>query len=170
MILDMSKELLVIPLNAEILSRTPTEAVELIMHLLERVTKLEAQNRELLAQNAVFEKRIAGLKFKLNLKSTNSNKPPSSSSDSPFDKKQRVSREKEENEKWARKGYERKRLDPTDARNVRLRACSCGCTNHMGIEPYYNASSSNATLRSDTRCGAAGVSESYRRNVMGNEW
>lgn len=136
----MSKELLEIPLNAEILSRTPREAVALIMHLLERVTKLEAQNRELLAQNrellaqnAVFEKRIVELESRLNRKSTNSNKPPSS--DSPFDKKQRAPREKEE--KGTRKGYERKRLEPTETQNVMPGACSCGCTNHVGIKPYY---------------------------------
>ena len=129
----MSKELLEIPLNAKILSQTPPEVVELIKHLLERVTKLEAQNRELLAQNAVFEKRIVELESRLNRKSTNSNKPPSS--DSPFDKKQRVSREKEE--KGTRKGYERKRLEPSETQNLMPGACLCGCTNHVRIEPYY---------------------------------
>jgi len=78
----MSKGLIEISLDAEILSRTPSEAIALILHLLERVSKLEAQNTIHVAQNASLEKRIIELATKLNWKSTNSNKPPSS--DSPF--------------------------------------------------------------------------------------
>jgi len=72
----MSKELLEIPLTAEILSRTPPEALALILNLLERVEQLDAQNKVLLAQNAALEKRITELETRLNRKSTDSNKPP----------------------------------------------------------------------------------------------
>jgi len=138
----MSKELLEVPLNAEILSRMPPEAVDIAMHLLERVTKLETQNTELIARNATLMaqneelgKRIEELESKLNRKSTNSNKPPSS--DSPFEKKPRAPREKKEKQKRSPEGYKRKRLEPTDTQNVMPGACKCGSTNHEGVEPYY---------------------------------
>ena len=72
-----------IPLSADVLSGTPPEAIAFILHLLERVERLEAQNAELIAQNAKLseqnaglEKRVAELETRLNRKSTNSNKPP----------------------------------------------------------------------------------------------
>ena len=93
-ILDMSKGLLEIPLNEEILSRTPPEAIALILHLLERVSKLEAQN-------AALEKRIVELEARVNRKSSNSNNPPSS--DSPYENKTRFSSDNP-NEKRDRRG------------------------------------------------------------------
>jgi len=48
----MSSGLSEIPLSAEVLGRTPPEAIALIVYLLERVERLEAQNAELIAQNA----------------------------------------------------------------------------------------------------------------------
>lgn len=52
-----------LPLSAEVLSRTPDEVIRLLVSLLERIEKLEAENRELKAQ--------------LRLNSLNSSKPPS---------------------------------------------------------------------------------------------
>ena len=54
----MFKDLLEIPLDAEILSRTPPEVIELILNLLERVSKLEAQNAELVAQNTMLLRSV----------------------------------------------------------------------------------------------------------------
>jgi transposase len=137
----MFKGLLEIPLDAEILSRTPPEVIELILNLLERVSKLEAQNAELVAQNAMLlrqnallEKRIVELESRLNRKSTNSNKPPSS--DSPFEKKQRNSGEKEKR-KRNRQGYGRKRLEPTETHDVMPVKCSCGSACHGEPVPFY---------------------------------
>ena len=123
----MSNGLIEIPLNAEILSRTPPEAIALILNLLERVEKLEAQN-------AALEKRIVELEARLNRKSTNSNKPPSS--DSPFENKQRESRKVAKKQR-KRNGYARKRLEPTETYHVMPGQCICGNTNHMELNPYY---------------------------------
>jgi tetratricopeptide (TPR) repeat protein len=62
-----------IPLSAEVLSRTPPEAIDLIVLLLRQVAALQAQVEALQA-------RIAALEAQLNKNSANSNKPPSSDS------------------------------------------------------------------------------------------
>ena len=131
----MSKGLLEIPLDAEILSRTPPEAIALILHLLERVAKLEAQTAALVAQNAALEKRVVELETKLNRKSSNSNKPPSS--DSPFSTKPKpeCSRDKKSREK--RKGYSRQSLTPTETHYVMPVSCSCGSERLGEPSPYY---------------------------------
>ena len=125
-IVDMSSIKREIPLNAEILSRTPPEAIALILHLLERVEKLEAQN-------AVFEKRIVELETKLNRTSTNSNKPPSS--DSPYGSRLQIQRETKP--RGSRKGYSRQRLEPTVTHHILPGRCTCGSTNHVEPKPYY---------------------------------
>ena len=86
------------------------------------------------AQNAVLEKRIIELENRLNRKSTNSNKPPSS--DSPFKNKSRVSNE-EAKGCGKRQGYGRKRLEPTETHHVMPGRCTCGSAKHGEAEPYY---------------------------------
>ena len=131
----MSKGLLEIPLTAEILSRTPPEALALILNLLERVERLEAQNAALIAQNVALEKRIAELESRLNRKSTNSNKPPSS--DSPYVIKPRGTGVEKEKPNRERRGYARKRLEPTVTLHVLPGPCRCGCIEHETPKPYY---------------------------------
>ena len=130
-----------IPLTEEVLRGTPGEAIELIMYLLERVTKLEAENAEIKKENAAFagrnaalEKRVIELERRVNLRSTNSNKPPSS--DNPF--KPRAEGKVEAKEGQKRQGYGRKRLEPTETHHVMPVRCSiCGCTEHGEVKPYY---------------------------------
>ena len=131
-----------IPLSAEVLGRTPPEAIALIVYLLERVERLEAQNAELIAQNAklaeqnaALEKRIVELETRLNRKSTNSNKPPSS--DSPFVNKPQSSNNKGAKPAGNRRGYGRKRLEPTKIHHVMPGTCECGSTKHGEPEAYY---------------------------------
>ena len=52
-----------LPLSAEVVERTPPEVIRLLVQLLDRIEKLEAENRE--------------LKARLGLNSSNSSKPPS---------------------------------------------------------------------------------------------
>src|SRR3954454_6578413 len=52
-----------LPLDADILARTPSEVLRLLAELLDRIEKLEAENRD--------------LKARLGLNSSNSSKPPS---------------------------------------------------------------------------------------------
>src|SRR5206468_4188283 len=52
-----------LPLDADLLARTPSEVLRLLAELLDRVEQLEAENRD--------------LKARLGLNSTNSSKPPS---------------------------------------------------------------------------------------------
>src|SRR5262245_59030946 len=61
-----------LPLSPDVLQRTPPEVLQLLRDLLERVAKLEAENRELRAR--------------LGLDSSNSSKPPST--DPPGGKRQ----------------------------------------------------------------------------------
>jgi transposase len=126
--LFMSKDLSAIALSAEVLRGTPPEALALLLHLLERVAKLEEQN-------AALEKRIVELETKMNRNSTNSNKPPSS--DNPFENKPRTSGEKEAKQQRKRRGYERKRLEPTETSHVIPEACSCGSQKLLEPSPYY---------------------------------
>jgi len=137
-----------IRLSEEIQSRTPAEAIALIVYLHERVEMLEVQNAELMAQNAALgeqnaalgeqngalEKRVLELEVRLNKNSTNSNKPPSS--DSPYEEKPRVSRE-EAPPRGKRQGYGRESLEPTERHHVMPGRCTCGSTEHEEPEAYH---------------------------------
>jgi len=129
----MSKDLSEIPLSAEILNQTPPEAIALILYLLERVERLETQNAALAVQNTVLEKRIVELETRLNRKSSNSNKPPSS--DSPFENKLRTATEPKQRRN--RGGYCRKRLEPTETHHVMPGICTCGSISYKELKPYY---------------------------------
>ena len=123
-----------IPLSEDVLRRTPGEAIELILHLLERVAKLEAENAEIKDRNAALEKRIVELERRVNLKSRNSSKPPSS--DSPYENKRRFQGEAKERKK--RQGYGRKRLEPTETHRIMpVRCTSCGSVEHGEARAYY---------------------------------
>jgi len=123
-----------IPLSAEVQSRTPPEVIALLLHLLEQNKELLERNARQLKQIGALEKRIVELETKLNRKSTNSNKPPSS--DSPFEEKSRKPREKEK-EKQKRKGASRNRLVPTETHHIVPKTCTCGCENLGAASPYY---------------------------------
>jgi transposase len=93
-----------IPLSADVLSRTPQEAIDLILLLLEKVAMLQA--------------RVETLEARLNLNSGNSNKPPSS--DSPY--KERPSCATKPKTPRKRIGHRCTLLEPT-----RIRSC-CSMT------------------------------------------
>jgi len=108
-----------IPLDPEILSRTPPEVIELILSLLEKIRVLEA--------------RVEELETKLNRNSSNSNKPPSS--DSPFTKRSDVPKKTKKQRK--RKGLRQQCLRPTELVELHPEQCSCGCRVFEDQEPYY---------------------------------
>jgi transposase len=93
------------------------------------VTKLEAENAAFAERNAALEKRVIELERRLNLKSTNSNKPPSS--DNPFKNKPEGKGRPEA------AGYGRKRLEPTEMHHVMPGTCTCGSTEHVEAKAYY---------------------------------
>ena len=101
-----------IPLDPEILSRTPPEVIELVLRLLARVEELEAR---------------------LNQNSSNSNKPPSS--DSPFIPKKEAPKKVKKPRK--RKGTRQQCLRPTELVELHPQKCSCGCRTFEDQEPYY---------------------------------
>jgi hypothetical protein len=72
----------VISLSAEVLSRTPPEAIDLIVRLLAQVDALRGLTVAAEARVKELAARVEALEAKLNKNSSNSNKPPSS--DSPF--------------------------------------------------------------------------------------
>ena len=115
----MENPLAAIPLDAEILSRTPLEVIELILSLLERIHVLEA--------------RVEELEAKLNQNSSNSNKPPSS--DSPFKAKPEPAKKTPKRRK--RKGARQQCLRPTQLIELHPQMCSCGCHTFAEQEPYY---------------------------------
>jgi transposase len=108
-----------IPLDPEILSRTPPEVIELILSLLERIRVLEA--------------RVEELEAKLNQNSSNSNKPPSS--DSAFTKRPELPKRAKKQRK--RKGIRQQCLRPTELVELHPEKCSCGCRTFENQEPYY---------------------------------
>jgi len=108
-----------IPLDPEILSRTPPEVIDLILSLLEKIRVLEA--------------RVEELEAKLNKNSSNSNKPPSS--DSPFTAKPQAP--KKARKKRKRPGSRQQCLRPTEIVELHPELCSCGSCSFEQVEPYY---------------------------------
>ena len=108
-----------IPLSAEVLSRTPQEAIDLILRLLEEVAALQA--------------RVEVLEAQLKKNSSNSNKPPSS--DSPFTAKSTPKPTRKKTRK--RKGTRRQCMRPTEVLERYPEPCSCGCAAYGEPEPYY---------------------------------
>ncbi len=92
--------------------KTPPSVIRLILHLIERIEKLEAR---------------------LNQDSSNSNKPPSS--DSPYKKK--PEKKKKKKKRKSRQGYRQELLEPTEIKPILPKRCSCGCTEINDQQPYY---------------------------------
>jgi transposase len=112
-------QLSMIPLSAEVLSRTPQEAIDLILRLLEQVVALQA--------------RVEALEAQIKKNSSNSNKPPSS--DSPFTAKPKSRTGTAKARK--RKGTRQQCLRPTEVLELFPAPCSCGCATCEESEPYY---------------------------------
>jgi len=122
-----------IPLDPEILSRTPPEVIELLLRLLEENRALREENRVLRQQLALLQARVEELEAKLNRNSSNSNKPPSS--DSPFTAKPQAPKKAGKTRK--RKGSRQQCLRPTEVVELFPTTCSCGCeTFHQAELPY----------------------------------
>ena len=115
----MENSFALIPLDADILSRTPPEVIAFILSLLEKIRVLEA--------------RVEELEAKLNKNSSNSNKPPSS--DSPF--AERPEKPKKAKKPRKRKGMRQQCLRPTELVELYPEKCSCGCREIENQEPYY---------------------------------
>ena len=136
----MSKEFSSIPLAPEILDRTPSEVIELLLRLLEENQALKAvgyalreENRLLRQQLTLLQARVEELEARLNKHSTNSNKPPSS--DSPFIPKPEAAKKVQKPGK--RKGMRQQCLRPTELVEPHPEQCSCGCRVFEEQEPYY---------------------------------
>jgi len=91
--------------------KTPPSVIKLILHLIERIEKLEAR---------------------LNRNSSNSNLPPSS--DPPYQKK---STGKKGKKRRPRQGHRQELLEPTEVKAIPPEPCSCGCTQFNDQKPYY---------------------------------
>lgn len=112
------------------------EANKMICILLDRVTEILAQNKQL-------AKRVEELEAKLNRNSGNSNKPPSS--DSPFtkpgikNKPDAASSAKKRGAKPGHKGHRQKFLAPTEQVDILPSTCKCGCCDLVEneTEPFY---------------------------------
>jgi transposase len=103
-----------------VLSRTPQEAIDLILCQHEQVVALQA--------------RMEALEAQRKKNSSNSNKPPSS--DSPFKAKPSGSA-KPHAKTRKRKGHRQVLLNPTDVRHLLPRQCSCGCTHFEETEAFH---------------------------------
>ena len=122
-----------IPLDSEILSRTPPEVIELLLRLLEESRALREENQILRQEIAILRARVEELEAKLNENSTNSNKPPSS--DSPFAKRPEAPKKAKKPRK--RKGMRQQCLRPTELVELYPEKCACGCREFENQEPYY---------------------------------
>lgn len=103
------------------------------------IRTLEETINLLLSKIAVLEKRIETLENKSNKNSQNSSKPPSS--DPPFNrpkKKNKKSRKKRGAQK-GHKGHSQKLMEPTEAKQILPRPCTCGCQEVQpgSVKPYY---------------------------------
>jgi transposase len=122
-----------IPLDANILSRTPPEVIELLLRLLAENQALREENQMLRQEIALLCTRVEELEAKLNKNSSNSNKPPST--DSPFTVKPPSRPIKKKARK--RKGSRQQCLRPTEVLEHFPGPCSCGWAEHEEPEPYY---------------------------------
>jgi transposase len=122
-----------IPLSAEVLSRTPPEAIELIVRLLAQIDALQGLTVAAEARVKVLEARVEALEAQLNKNSTNSNKPPSS--DSPFAVKSKPEPTPKKERK--RRGIRQQYLQPTEIQKLFPEQCSCGCADYEQSVPYY---------------------------------
>jgi transposase len=129
----MADILSLIPLDANILNRTPPEVVELLLRLLAENQALREENHMLRQEIAILRIRVEELEAKLNKNSSNSNKPPSS--DSPFVAKPKCDPVKKKARK--RKGSRQQCLRPTEVVEQFPEPCSCGCARLEEPEPYY---------------------------------
>jgi transposase len=118
-----------IPLSREVLENTPVPVlVSMVLYLAE-------QNRLLKELVDKQQARIEQLEARLNLDSTNSNKPPSS--DSPFKEKTADKPKAKGKSKRRRKGHRQQCMRPTTIQELFPGQCSCGCTRTLEPEPYY---------------------------------
>jgi transposase len=125
-----------IPLSAEVLSRTPQDAVDLIVNLLVQVDTLQGLVVTLEARVMMLAARVEALEAQINKNSSNSNKPPSS--DSPFTVKAGQSGHTPTTKKERkRRGVRRELLPPTETQTQLPERCSCGCANYENLEPYH---------------------------------
>ena len=122
-----------IPLNPEILSRTPPEVIELLLRLLAENHALKEENRMLRQELVILQKRVEELEAKLNENSSNSNKPPSS--DSPFAKRPTMPKKAKTPRK--RKGVRQQYMQPTELIDVHPEKCPCGCCEITDAESYH---------------------------------
>jgi transposase len=122
-----------LPLDANILSRTPPEVVELLLCFLAENRALKEENQMLRQEVGILRARVEELEAKLNKNSSNSNKPPSS--DSPFVTKPTCAPAMKKARK--RKGSRQQCLRPTEVLEHFPEPCSCGCAEHEEPEPYY---------------------------------
>jgi transposase len=133
----------VIPLNAEVFSRTQPEAVDLILRLLAQVDALLAQVDTLQELTVAAQARVKALaarvevlEAKLNKNSSNSNKSPSS--DSPFAVKDTQTKPAQATKKERKRRCIRQQLlPPTEIQKHLPEHCSCGCTEYDGLKSYY---------------------------------
>ncbi len=122
-----------IPLSAEIISRTPPEVIDLLVHLLLENQALREENQSLRAHIKALEARIEQLEARLNKNSSNSNKPPSS--DPPFT--QKPDKQAAPKQRRKRKGVRQQCLRPDEVLELHPGPCSCGCEHFVDLEPYY---------------------------------
>jgi transposase len=123
-----------IPLSAEVLSRTPQEAIDLIVRLLAQVDILQGLTAALEARVKTLAARVEALEARLNKNSSNSSKPPSS--DSPFSAKPKLSKPATKKERKHR-GARQQLMPPTETQKYLPGRCSCGCADYEEPEPYY---------------------------------
>lgn len=110
-----------IEISPEDLTASPPSVMKLLIYLLE--------------ENARLKKRIEQLEARLNRNSSNSNQPPSS--DNAFDKKPKKEKKDKSKKKKRRRGYRQQMLDPTQSREIKPKACSCGNCRFPETTPYY---------------------------------
>ena len=129
----MAKLRFSIPLEPEILSRTPPEVIDLVLRLLAENHALREENCLLRQELALLRARVEELEAELRENSSNSNKPPSS--DSLFAKRPEMP--KRTKKPRTRKGMRQQCLRPTELVELHPEKCSCGCSEFENQEPYY---------------------------------
>ncbi len=81
-------------------------------------------------------KRTQELERRLNLDSSNSDRPPSS--DSPYRKAERSDRKRRKpSKKRKHRGSRQQLLEPTEVHPIHPEQCRCGCREFESLEPYY---------------------------------
>lgn len=124
-----------LPLDAAEWEQTPPGVRQVVLRLLEVIQQQHTTIQHLEARGKTLEVRIAELEARLQQRSRNSDRPPSS--DPPYEKQPaRAGAQRRPGAKPGHPGHRQALLAPTEVIEVKPKSCPCGQTEFPDTTPY----------------------------------